>query len=329
MKIGKLNISDLKSLILDNIRNNREEVLTNPEIGGDCAIIECKGEKLIYLSSDPITGSTKEIGKLGVNINANDIATSGTAPLGIMLTILAPPNTKKNELEKIIKEAQDECDKLNMSILGGHTEITDAVNRIIISVTAIGIGEKKELKLQNKIKAGDCFLITKGVGIEGTGIIASEKEYELTEKFGKDFVDKAKDNLQHTSVVKDGILGKKLAKSMHDATEGGLLGAIWELCEFCGFGAEIYEEKIYISKETREISNYYKINPLRLISSGTMLILVEKKDLEELKKKYSENNIESYFIGVLTENKEKLMINSIGEKTLIEEPESDELYKVL
>ncbi|MGL5123408.1 MAG: AIR synthase family protein [Fusobacteriaceae bacterium] len=329
MKIGKLNISDLKSLILDNIKNNREEVLSNPEIGGDCAVISCSGEKLIYLSSDPITGSTKDIGKLGVNINANDIATSGTAPLGIMLTILAPPNTQKNELKKIIKEAQKECNELNMSILGGHTEITDAVNRIVISVTAIGIGEKKELKRQNNLKAGDCLLITKGIGIEGIGIIANEKEYELIKKFGKDFVERAKENLKHTSVVKEGILGKGLSKGMHDATEGGLLGAIWEFCELCGFGVEIYEDKIYMSKETREISNYYKINPLRLISSGTMLVLVEKKDLEELKKKYSENNIESYFIGILTESKEKLIINSIGEKTLIEEPESDELYKVL
>ncbi len=329
MKIGKLTISDLKSLILDNIKNNREEVLSNPEIGGDCAIISCSGEKLIYLSSDPITGSTKDIGRLGVNINANDIATSGSEPLGIMLTILAPPTTQKYELERIIKEAQEECDKLNMSILGGHTEITDAVNRIIISVTAIGIGEKKQLKLQNKLKPGDCFLITKGVGIEGTGIIASEKEDELIEKFGKDFVERAKENLNRTSVVKDGMLGKELAKSMHDATEGGILGAIWELCELGGFGAKIYEDNIFISKETKEISNYYKIDPLRLISSGTMLILVEKKDLEKLIKIYAKNNIESYFIGVLTEQKEKIMIASNGEKTLIEEPESDELYKVV
>ncbi len=329
MKIGKLTISDLKSLVLQNIKNNRKEVLTNPQIGGDCAMIETKGEKIIYLSSDPITGATKNIGKLAVHINANDIATSGTSPTGIMLTIIAPPNTTKNEIEIIIKEAQAECEKLNISILGGHTEISDGVNRIIVSCTSIGIGEKNDSKILKKPKAGDKILITKGIGIEGTGIIATEKATELEKIFGKEFVEKAKKYLENISVVNDGVLANKKSVGMHDVTEGGLFGAVWEMCELYNLGAKIYEDKIFISEETQKICEYLQINPLKLISSGTMLLIVPEENLESLTKVYDEAEIKSFCIGKLTEEKEILFVTKNNQVEKILPPESDELYRVL
>ncbi|MGL5054371.1 MAG: AIR synthase family protein [Fusobacteriaceae bacterium] len=327
MKIGKLTINDLKEIIFKNIRNNRSEVITNPEIGGDCAVITTSGDDVIYLSSDPITGATNSLGKLGININANDIATSGVSPLGVMLTILAPPGTTRESLEEIIKEAQEQCDILNMSILGGHTEITDAVNRIVLSVTAIGIGKKNEIKDRRTVLQGDALIITKGIGIEGTGIIASEKSEELEERFGIEFVQKCKNYLNMTSVVKDGIISNKYAKGMHDVTEGGLLGALWEMCELYKLGCKVDYNKIKISDEVRALTNYFDIDPLKLISSGTMLISVAAKDSAELLDSLIKEGIEAYEIGFLTDDKSKILeIN--GEEVKIEEPESDELYKV-
>ncbi|MGL5099586.1 MAG: AIR synthase related protein, partial [Fusobacteriaceae bacterium] len=264
MQVGKLKTGDLKNLILKNIKNNREEVISNPEIGGDCAIIACGKDKLIYLSSDPITGATNSLGKLAIHINANDIATSGTSPLGVMLTILAPENTKKWELENIILEAQSECDKMNMSILGGHTEITGAVNRIVVSVTAIGIGDRNDTERRGKGKPGDLLLITKGIGIEGTGIIASEKEKELLFHFGKDFVEEAKSFLDKTSVVKEGKLLGKFVKAMHDVTEGGILGAVWEMAELFNLGANLDIQDETISESTKKICQFYEVDPLKL-----------------------------------------------------------------
>lgn len=327
MKIGKLTINDLKEIIFKNIRNNRSEVITNPEIGGDCAVITTSGDDVIYLSSDPITGATNSLGKLGININANDIATSGVSPLGVMLTILAPPGTTRESLEDIIKEAQEQCDILNMSILGGHTEITDAVNRIVLSVTAIGIGKKNEIKDRRTVLQGDALIITKGIGIEGTGIIASEKSEELEERFGIEFVQKCKNYLNMTSVVKDGIISNKYAKGMHDVTEGGLLGALWEMCELYKLGCKVDYNKIKISDEVRALTNYFDIDPLKLISSGTMLISVAAKDSAELLDSLIKEGIEAYEIGFLTDDKSKILeIN--GKEVKIEEPESDELYKV-
>lgn len=327
MQVGKLKTGDLKNIILKNIKNNREEVISNPEVGGDCAIIAC-GDKLIYLSSDPITGATTSLGKLAIHINANDIATSGTSPLGVMLTILAPENTKRWELENIILEAQAECDKMNMSILGGHTEITNAVNRIIVSVTAIGIGEKSDTEGRGKIKSGDLLIITKGIGIEGTGIIASEKEKELSFHFGKEFVEKAKKFIDRTSVVKEGKLLGKLAKGMHDVTEGGILGAVWEMGELYNLGAELIIEEETISESTRKICDFYNIDPLKLISSGTMLICIDESQKEKAEELLEKNGIEYYFIGKFTESKE-MKYSFQGEVKNIDEPESDELYKVI
>lgn len=327
MKVGKLSIKDLKEIVLKNIRNNREEVISNPEVGGDCAMIQCKGDKIIYLSSDPITGATASLGKLSVNINANDIATAGVSPIGVMMTILAPEGTKKEELENIVKEAQNECDKLNLSILGGHTEITNSVNRIIISMTSIGIGERIDLE-KEKIEENDCIVITKGIGIEGIGIIANEKSQELTEEFGIEFTERCKKYLEMTSVVRDGIVAREYSKGMHDATEGGVLGAIWEMCDLYKLGCIINGDDIKISEEAKKITSYYKIDPLRLISSGTMIIVTDKKNCNLLLEKLEKNGIYGCCIGKLTKETKKII--KYGERIeTIEEPESDELYKVI
>lgn len=327
MKIGKLKIGDLKELILNNIKNIRTEVLSRPEIGGDCAVVDV-GNKLLYLSSDPITGATEGIGQLAININANDIATSGNEPLGVMLTILAPYGTSKETLKKIIQEAQKQCEKLNMSILGGHTEITDAVNRVVISTTAIGLGEKNEFLQRKKPLPGDKLLITKGVGIEGTGIIAGENFKEIENKFGKKFLETAKNYLNLTSVVTEGKIGNRYAKAMHDVTEGGLLGGVWEFCELFQLGVRIEKNAIKVSETTRKICSFYKIDPLKLISSGTMLMIVADENIKNLQLELKKENIESYVIGELTSCLDKILVTENIEEE-IQEPESDELYKVI
>ncbi|MGL5000605.1 MAG: AIR synthase family protein [Cetobacterium sp.] len=327
MKIGKLTISDLNDLIFNNIKNSNENILSTGEIGSDCAAIEV-GDNVIYLSTDPITGANNGLGKLAININCNDIATEGISPTGIMLTILAPPNTKKEEIALIMKDAQDEANKIGVSIIGGHTEITTAVNRTIVSATSIGIGLKKDFKKRENIVADDRIIITKGIGIEGTGIIAFEKEEELLKFFPKSIVEDAKNLLNETSVVKDGIIANRFAKGMHDVTEGGLLGALWESSCFYNLGIEISYEKIFIHHSTKEICEYFNIDPLKLISSGTMLIVVSNENSNLLLKELKNNGIDAFDIGRFTESKEYLLIKN-GKNLKIASPESDELYKII
>lgn len=327
MKVGKLKATDLKELIFENIKGRRKEILTKPEIGGDCAVVDF-GEKVAYISTDPITGTSEELGKLAVNINCNDIATAGVEPVGIMLTILAPEGTTKEELSTIMRDADAECKRLGVSIIGGHTEITAAVNQIVTSVTAIGIGEKKDYTEREKTVDGDILILTKGVGIEGTGIIAYEKSEEIERELGKEILDEAKAMLDKTSVVKEGLVASAYAKGMHDVTEGGILGAVWEMSEFYNLGVEVYREKLKIARSTKALCDYYNIDPLRLISSGSMLLVVAEEKYEELGNKLSSEKIEWSKIGKLTDIKSKTIISGCFMKE-IEEPESDELYKVV
>lgn len=327
MEIGKLTITNLKKLIFNNIKNKNKQILSTPEIGTDCAVIDT-GSKLLYLSTDPITGSSTKIGKLAVNINCNDIATEGTAPLGILITILAPPKTLEQEIKEIMIEIQKECCKLDVTILGGHTEITTAVNQIVISATAVGLGEKSDYLKKETIKAGDRVVITKGVGIEGTAIISSEKEKILSSVLSQDILKEAKNMINSISVVKDGILSREYAKDMHDITEGGLLGALWEISSLYNLGIKICYDDIYIPDATKQICEHFKIDPLKLISSGTMLIICEKDSVTSLINKLKKYNIDAFDIGYFTKNLDKILEKNTR-NIVIEPPLGDELYKII
>ncbi len=329
MRIGKLSATELKERVFKNIKKRRSEILNSPNIGDDCGIIDL-GEQVCYISSDPITGAVNDIGKLAVNITCNDIATAGVEPLGIMITILCPPTSTLEDLEHIIIEMDKECEKLNIDILGGHTEVTDAVNKIIISTTGVGFGTKEHYKRKITIRENDIILLTKGTGIEGTAIIASEKEYELKNILSAKEIKDGKDMISMTSVVKEGLIASEMAKGMHDVTEGGVLGAIWEVSELAGLGVIIYEERLNVVPVTSKICDFYNIDPLKLISSGSMIIIVSPEKKTELINKLMLEGIPTFEIGYfLKEIKGKNIVGFDGIEKEINEPESDELYKVV
>ncbi len=231
MKIGKLDSDLLHDIVFKHLHTKRDEVLVRPSIGEDCAVVNY-GDYNCILSTDPITGATNEIGRLAVHINCNDIASNGVAPLGIMLTILAPEGTTVEDIDTIMEQAAKEADVLNVEILGGHTEITSAVNRIVISATAIGKQSASKLIKTSGAQIGDVIMMTKTAGLEGTGIIAFDKQSDLEKVFNANEMKIAKDMLTQISVVPEGIIGgKHPVTSMHDVTEGGVLGAVWEVCK--------------------------------------------------------------------------------------------------
>lgn len=327
MKVGKLSNDMLKSLIIENIKFKREEVILRSTIGEDCAAIDF-GDDVCLITTDPITGTANEVGRLAVHVSCNDIASNGAEPIGILLTILAPEFTTEDELREIMIQADDEATKLNVEIIGGHTEITNAVNRIVVSSTAIARQPKSKLFSNKDIKLGDMILMTKTAGIEGTGIIAYEKEEELEKILNEKELLEAKMFLRDISVVPEGVIAGKIGvTSMHDVTEGGILGAIWELCEGVNLGAMINSEAIRVHPITSRICDYYEINPLRLISSGTMVMTVNPDKVEILREKLRCNNIEVRVIGEITLR--DIYIEKGGILSYVAPPDSDELYKVV
>jgi hydrogenase maturation factor len=326
MEIGKVPNSTLERIIFNKLMKNRSEVMIRPGIGMDCTAVDF-GSYACVMSSDPITGTAKEIGRLAFHINCNDIASCGVEPLGLLVTILCPAGSSEKDLESIMSQLSSAAQSINVDILGGHTEITNAVNRFVISCTAVGRCLKDKLISTDGARDGDSLVITKHAGLEGASIIAREKESELINALGIQTVNEAKSFIEHISVVRDGLTAAGFGvDAMHDITEGGVLGAVWELCEASGTGADIYAEKIPVNMSTRKICEYYDIDPLKLISSGCMLIAAS--DGEGLVKKLDSEGIMASVIGRLNNTGKKRLITANGIKD-IDSPGSDELYKVL
>lgn len=326
MEIGKVSETVLKRSILKQIKHRRKEVLVGPGVGEDCSVLELDKDEVFVISTDPITGTRENIGTLAVHITANDISSNGAEIVGIMLTILLPEGTKETDLKEILKEVEEVCSKLNIEVMGGHTEITTAVNQPVITVTGIGKMPKKDMIKTAGAAPGQEIVMTKWAGLEGTAIIAKEKEKELIGKYNEDFINGAKHFIEYISVVEEAKIARKVGvTSMHDVTEGGIFGALWELAEASKVGLEVDIKKINLKQETVEICEFYNLNPYQLISSGVMLMVTDKAN--ELVNELIKNGIPSSVIGRIKEGKDRIIINE-DEKRYLEPPKSDELYKV-
>jgi len=326
VKVGKLDSELLRKIVFNNITYHRDEVTIRPGIGEDCAVIDF-GEYACIISTDPITGTANEIGRLAVHVACNDIASNGAQPLGLMLTIMAPESTTEEDIENIMKQAGKAAAELKVEIIGGHTEITNAVNRVIISATALGRQLKDKVISAGGARPGDRIIMTKNLALEGTAIIANDWEDRLRKDLGNDLLEEAKSMMNDISVVKEGVVaGEMGASGMHDITEGGLLGAVWEMCEASSVGALLYKDKVFIAHSTEKICNYFSIDPFRLISSGCMLITIAETKAESLVKVLESHGIRASVIGEITKTARYMRD---GENFIpIEAPQSDELYKI-
>ena len=327
MKIGKLPEPVLIRSVLKEVQHRRPEVLVGPAVGQDCAVLEpAKGDVLVF-SSDPITGTIKDMGSHSVHITANDLAASGAEPLGIMVTILLTPETEEAQLKEMMRGLESACEELNIEVMGGHTEITDVVKQPLISITGVGRIKKEEVLTTSAAKPGQDVVITKWIGLEGTSIAAKEKEKKLLERFAPSFVETAKRFDRYLSVVPEAKIAKAWGVSaMHDITEGGVFGALWEMAAAGNVGLTVDLKKVPLKQETVEICEYFDLNPYQLISSGSMLIACDRgHDLAERLKK---EGIHSAVIGKFTDNNDKIIVYDEGETRYLEPPKTDELYKL-
>ena len=245
-------------------------------------------------------------------------------PIAVMVTMLIPPNASLEDTEEIIDEMLDTCRKNNVDLIGGHTEVTDSVNRFVLSCVCIG---KKEKKKEVLPKANDSIVMSKYAGLEGTAIAALDCEEKLKDVLNEKELKFAKGLINETNVLRESIIADKCDVSlMHDATEGGIYGAVWEIVTNAGFGAKIYKDKIPVLNETKIISDVFNINPYKLISSGVMLFLTS--DAKKLISLLEDEGIKASEIGVLNDSDEILLVDSNGKESILNPPKQDEIYKI-
>lgn len=327
MKIGKLPENVLVRSVFKQLHTKRPEIFQGAGVGEDCAAMMLAEDEMFVVSTDPITGTTQDIGKVGMMVTLNDLASAGAEPVGVLLTALLPEEITEPQIRAMMQQIDEECEKYQVQVMGGHTEVTRAVNQPILTVTGIGKVKKGAMVSTGGARPGDDIVVTKWIAIEGTSIIAKEKEQELRTRYPQNLIDEAKALDKHLSVVPEAAIAVKSGVSaMHDVTEGGIFGAFWELAEASGVGLEIDLKKIPIRQESVEICEFFGINPYELISSGSMLMAA--KDGNLLVRNLKKAGIKATVVGKAVAGNDRVLVNE-EERRFLEPPKADELYKVL
>ena len=330
--VGKLG-TDLLDELVSGIKKKDPRVIVGPKVGEDAAVIDI-GDKYLISTTDPITFTSYKIGWYMVNVNANDIATMGGTPKWLLTSIFLPENKTDSTLVKeIFRDIEKAADELGIAICGGHTEITKGLDRPIVSGHMLGEVDKDKLVTNSRARVGDEIILTKGIAIEGMALLAREREKELTVKYGKLFVEKVQNFLHDPgiSVVKEAHIANQTAniRAMHDPTEGGLATGLRELTRASNTGVVIYDDKIQYLEETSILCSEYKLDPLGVIASGALLIVVDPDDRDEVLRKLEQNDIECSVIGELTEKETGLKIMTDGKERELPFFEVDEIARVI
>ena len=330
--VGKLN-TDLLDELVSGIKKKDPRVVVGPKVGEDAAVINI-GDKYLIATTDPITFTSYKIGWYMVNVNANDIAAMGGTPKWLLTSIFLPENKTDSALVKeIFRDIEKAADELGIAICGGHTEVTKGLNRPIVSGNMLGEVDKNKLVTNSQARVGDEIILTKGIAIEGMALLARDREKELSGKYGNLFVERVQNFLHEPgiSVVKEAHIANQEAdiRAMHDPTEGGLATGLLELTRVSNTGVIVYEDKIHCLEETRILCSEYKIDPLGVIASGALLIVVDPDDRDVVLNKLIQNDIECAVIGKLTEKENGLKIVVAGKEKELPFFEVDEIARVM
>jgi hydrogenase maturation factor len=278
VKLGKLTPGELQSIVFPRRGVSRPDVLVRAGIGLDCAILDLGGENAV-LSSDPITGAGTDAGWLAVHVGCNDVATAGARPVGVLLTLLLSPASPLDDARTLMSDAQRAAEELGVEIVGGHSEITACVHTSVIVATAIGRVSPGQYVTPAGTCPGDALLLTKAAGLEGTAILAADRAEYLTGRVDPDLVVRGRTFVREISIVPEALAAAGAGvTAMHDVTEGGVLGALAELSLAANVGLEVDLDRVPVRLETRAICDAFDVDPLALVSSGSLLIATSRGD---------------------------------------------------
>jgi hydrogenase maturation factor len=278
LPLGKIPVDVLNRTVLKMTGARSRAVLTGPKAGVDFAVVKLDRGYMI-VSSDPITGITSGAGSYAVVVSANDVATSGNAPQFLESVILLPEGATSATLRQVAAEMDGAARRLGITMVGGHTEVTPGLDRPIVIVTAFSFA--KSYVSSEMAKAGDGILMTKTAGIEGTAALAREAK-----KMGRELPEKLSSSAAalegRLSVVPEATAAFSTGRvhAMHDCTEGGLIGAAYEMSLASGLGFELHEEPVPLAPATREVCRRFSLDPLRLIGSGSLLVAVPEEEIK-------------------------------------------------
>lgn len=318
LNVGKLSELILKRSVLNKFRNKREEVLSGAKAGADAAVMLVKGQLVTAVSCSSVEYETLLDAKITMTRAVNSVAAEGGSPFAVLVSMIVPPETEESRIKSIMEVLEETASSLNVQIAGGHSEVSDKVNMPVFSVTAYGncAGELLDSRREKDTLYGQDIVMTGYMALEATGVAAVQHREELS--FAPGYLAGAADYLQELSVVKHAQIALEHGSAvMHDLSETGVFGGLWELGEKMQVGMEIEARNIPVHQETIELSEQLEQNPYTMQSAGSLLVVT--RDGNGLVHQYEKEGIHAALIGKVMPGHDKVLLNR-DERRFIEQP---------
>ncbi|HID91451.1 TPA: hydrogenase, partial [Candidatus Bathyarchaeota archaeon] len=307
LETGKFPREVLEEIVFKHLGVPDGDVVLGPTFGEDAAIVRV-ADRLFAIACDPITGAERWVGWLAVNASANDVAVQGVRPRWFVSCILLPRGADRPLVARICEQIDEACRRLSMRVIGGHAEITPGLTHPVVIGTSIGVTSGGFIT-SSGARVGDRIVMTKGAGIEGTAIIASDLRERLRPKLGDPFLDEAESFFYKVSVVDEALTASSLgATAMHDPTEGGIAGGLHELADASGVGFRVRGRELFVHPITSRLCRLLSIDPLGLISSGTLLATARPGDAQRIVEELKAGGTFAAVIGQITPGSEGRLV---------------------
>jgi len=334
-KIGKIDLETFNNFLLKRLGRKDETVLVPPLTGIDAAVIQAGNDKVLIIAEDPILAIPKQpwemFGWYTVHIGASDVAVMGVKPRYLTYTLLMPPETREKDFKTIIDSIHSAALELDIAIVGGHTGYYPGFAAPTIGgVTVFAIVDKDSYVTPAGARPGDDVILTKGPAIETAGILAVIREKELLDNYPTSLVERAKALCKQMTVVKDALTAAEVGvSSMHDATEGGVMGGLFEIASASCVGMEIDECSFVYPEEVRMVCEAFNLDPSSSIAEGSLLITAGPANSEEILRKLKSENISSSIIGKVTDCPERKIMKRLDGRTVpLRIPDQDPFWPV-
>ena len=337
-KVGKFSQELMEKIVYQRLGKRRREILVGPNHGLDNAVVQLGSNQVLVVTSDPLSVipelGLKDSAWLSVHLLSSDISTCGFPPQFIMVNLSLPPNMKDEEFEEYWDAFHVECDKLGVAVLGGHTgRYVGSDYTIVGGGVMMALAPEDRYLTSSMARSGDLVIMTKGVAIATTGILARTFPKTIEKAYGSSFLNRAQSYFHQFSVVKDALTASSVGlrgegvTAMHDVTEGGLLGAIYELTQASKTGIEIDLSNVILTQEAKQVCELFGLDPYLALSEGTLIITVKQEKAQEVLKALRSGGIKAKIIGRIMDSQHGRWIKVNGKLQPLAKPSIDPYWK--
>ena len=335
-KIGKIDTGIFNSFLQHRLGAPDSSVIVPPRTGIDAGVISLGNGEVLIVAEDPIfaiPGQPLEMfGWYTVHIGASDVAVMGVAPRYMTYSLLLPPDTPDDDLKEIVNSIHHAASELGIAIVGGHTGYYPGFAAPTIGgVTVFAIAKEDSYVTPAGAHPGNVVILTKGPAIETAGLLSVLRESDLLATYDTNLVHRAQALCKKMSVVQDALIAMKTGAvtGMHDATEGGVIGGLFEIADASGVGMVIDESLFVYPPEVKMVCEHFEIDPVKAIAEGSLLITAEKEGADKIISVLKENGIAASVIGYVTENCDQRVITRLdGTEIPLAVPEQDPFWPV-